>query len=257
MRTRRTRSGTTRGSASRSQLRSYAAPIGQKRVHQSLEPRPVAPLEQMAQLVNDHVLQALGRILGKLYVDADPTRLRVAAPPSARHIAICDFSRTHAHNGLPLADKRRHDRFDNRAPRRNLFGGGVFCKASGRIRSRLPSCLDPAAFFAHERRNLTISHPRRSGYGNRSIGFHAEVDVLDALDGQRHRKIVNLKLSNLELCASAPSHGPSAPLRMSRRTFAPIRPSISTQHADTPSLSKTEQGSMPSGRRLPLRPLGM
>ena len=63
-----------RGAKTLPKLRPALLPIGHECVHELLEFRPMPPFEQVAQLVDHHVLQALRRVEGQTHVDADATR---------------------------------------------------------------------------------------------------------------------------------------------------------------------------------------
>ena len=81
------------------------APVGAIAAHEPVEVLVVAGLEQMAELVDDHGLQAGGLAVGQLEVDGDVARAYVAGAPAARHATYARARVTHAHRALVSAEE--------------------------------------------------------------------------------------------------------------------------------------------------------
>ena len=81
-------------------------PLGQKPIHGRHKALAVAGFNQVGQLVHDHVLQVLGRLLGQVGVQANQSSFWVAAAPLGFHALHQQLARLHTHDGLPFAQQR-------------------------------------------------------------------------------------------------------------------------------------------------------
>ena len=163
-------------------------PRGQELRHERMEARVVARLEQMAQLVDDHVLEALHRVERKARVDADAPRRRLARAPAALHVAIRELSRTHAHHRLPLLEQQGHGRLDERPPRTLLFLARLLRVGTRRVCQFRALCGNPASAALDQLHELGVWHAMRARDFHRTAGFDVQPDgahVLSSRDGER------------------------------------------------------------------------
>ena len=96
-------------------------PIRHDATHERMEPRSVIRLKKMTQLVYDHIFETLRGIERESDVEADAACFRLAASPTALHIAIIDLSGMYVEDLRPLFDQRRDACFHDLAPRFDLF----------------------------------------------------------------------------------------------------------------------------------------
>lgn len=170
-----------------SALRATSFPIGHKRVHELVEPWTVAALQQVTQLVDDHIFQAFRRIKCQPHVDADAARRRLATAPATRHVAIRELARAHPHDRLPRRDKCRHTCGNNLAPLGDFLGLGLRRASHGGIRSLGKMRFDPCRLAPNEVAHLIFAHPRRRRHIHmRPIAGNAQIEVFHALAGKAH-----------------------------------------------------------------------
>ena len=86
---------TLMGERGRVQLLAAGTPLWQVLIHERDEAAVVVAFQQVHQLVDDDVLQALHRLLGQLQVDPDSARRRVAATPLGPHAFDAPSGRSH------------------------------------------------------------------------------------------------------------------------------------------------------------------
>ena len=151
------------------QLGATLLPIGHDAVHQLVKRRPMAVDQQMAQLVDDHVLQALGRIEREADVDADAARRWLTAAPAALHVAIRELSRTHAHHRLPLLEQQGHGRLDERPPRTLLFLARLLRVGTRRVCQFRALCGNPASAALDQLHELGVEVHSIVGFRNKDL----------------------------------------------------------------------------------------
>jgi hypothetical protein len=87
-------------------------PPGHEAVHHGDEPGVVGRLEQVHQLVNDDLFEALRRLLRELRIKANRRRLTVAASPLGLHPLHEEPLQFDAHQRLPFQNQRWHGLLD-------------------------------------------------------------------------------------------------------------------------------------------------
>ena len=142
----------------------------------------VAALQQVAQLVDHHVFQAVRRIKRQPHVDADTPCRRLATAPAARHVAIRELARLHAHDGLPRGHERGHTCAYRFAPCSDFFGSRLGRTRHGCLRGLRHARCDPRALRPDESLDFGIRNPRRCRHVDvRSVARDPQVYVFHAL----------------------------------------------------------------------------